>query len=335
MLLVIFGAGASYDSARKFPTGPRQWRPPLSNELFDQTRFGTFIDHFQQCSEIITYLHGTTNVEHELEVLQSQADVRKELYGQLTAVRFYLQDMLSACQAQWMKDINHVTNYKALLGQIAYRRVGNEPVCLVTFNYDTLLEDALPTIAAPIRSLSDYVTGDYKVIKPHGSINWAHRIIGPNFSAANVSQLISMIIEKAARLIVDKSFEIVFENPFSRPLEPLFPAVAIPVENKPSYECPPEQLKVLDECLPEVTKILVVGWRATENRFLETLAKSIRKVPRIMVVSNIQSHADEIAARIVTSMREPAIQAHYVQTVAGGFTSFVVNRRADEFLRGS
>jgi hypothetical protein len=53
-------------------------------------------------------------------------------------------------------------------------------VCIVTFNYDTMLEAALPTVGLNIRSIGDYVAGTkHKVIKLHGSVNWGREVAPP------------------------------------------------------------------------------------------------------------------------------------------------------------
>ena len=62
-----------------------------------------------------------------------------------------------------------VTNYKTLLDQLEHYRRPDETVCLVTFNYDTLLEDALPTVGLKVLEIADYISSDrYKLIKLHG-----------------------------------------------------------------------------------------------------------------------------------------------------------------------
>ena len=73
--------------------------------------------------------------------------------------------------------------HNTMLDQIAVQRGKGEKVCLVTFNYDTLLEDAIIDAldGVPLHTIDDYVASDYKVIKLHGSINWAHPI--RNFKA--------------------------------------------------------------------------------------------------------------------------------------------------------
>jgi hypothetical protein len=59
----------------------------------------------------------------------------------------------------------------------------------------------------------------------------------------------------------------------------LSPAIAIPVKNKNSFECPKDHVEALKRDLSRVTKILVIGWRAQEQHFaqeLQVLPKNIR-----------------------------------------------------------
>jgi len=65
----------------------------------------------------------------------------------------------------------------------------------------------------------------------------------------------------------------------------LFPAIAIPVENKRDFECPKDQLDTLRSYIPSVTKILTIGWRATEQPFLDILRSGLKYKPKLMVVT--------------------------------------------------
>ncbi len=303
MLMVIFGAGASYDSFAKAPPDTDYFgnppyqrqvvgRPPLASELFD-VRFGDDYRLFPKCRPLIQRLQKPNpNVEGILERFQSDENRRPIRRTQLTAIRYYLNLMLARCQSAWTDSVTKgVTNYDTMLDQIDDQRDQNEEVCLVTFNYDTLLEHAIieSLDGIPLHEVSHYVASDYKVIKPHGSINWAHPIRNFQSHRSSSQDLISEIIASAPFLDVESgTYEIVSEDPFRRdPRKPLFPALAIPVENKQRdhYECPQEHWKVLEQSLPQVTKVLIIGWRATENDFLDTLVKGITKRVRIMVVS--------------------------------------------------
>ena len=106
MLMVIFGAGASYDSAPSRP--PRMQRdlerPPLAEELFaDIDAFSEVASRFPRCLPIIPRLRDRpagVSVEQALEQLQQEAEGYPEGYRQLAAIRFYLNVIaLGMCRA--------------------------------------------------------------------------------------------------------------------------------------------------------------------------------------------------------------------------------------------
>ena len=91
MLLVIFGAGASYDSNPRRPPmeyGGLEFRPPLANELFDDRPFmSAMINSFERCQPVIPYLYKREgfSVERELQSLQEQASNNPVRHKQLAA----------------------------------------------------------------------------------------------------------------------------------------------------------------------------------------------------------------------------------------------------------
>ncbi len=243
MLLVVFGAGASFDSASALRPDQTSatWRPPLANQLFELRRFGGYISQFPKCAPLITHLQSSeVNVERVLEKYQNEANGDPERLRQLAAVRFYLQTMLSELVVAWKGETSGVTNYKTLLDQIRHERKQDAKVCLATFNYDNLLEDALSVVNVRIGSMPDYVTGDYQIVKLHGSINWFHEVLNfHSVAGQHPTQTIAQLIETAPKLIF-KGYQI---TPSVSLLQQstnvaLFPALSIPVENKPGYECP-------------------------------------------------------------------------------------------------
>lgn len=131
---------------------------------------------------------GTT-VESVLSELQAQAAHNQIRHSQLAAIRFYLQSMLRTLVENWNHHALGVTNYNSLIDRIEdWRcRSGGREICLVTFNYDTLLEDALRPVHR-ILALSDYISHSYyKLIKLHGSVNWAHEVDSPPVSKADLT----------------------------------------------------------------------------------------------------------------------------------------------------
>ena len=108
----------------------------------------------------------------------------------------------------------------------------------------------------------------------------------------------------------------------------LFPAIAIPLETKRSFECPEGHLQVLSGLIPRVTKLLTVGWRAREAHFLELLAEKLEGHVRVLAVAGGKEGADEA----IENLGRAGIKGEFTPA-DGGFSEFVVNRAADEFLR--
>ncbi len=272
------------------------------------------------------------NVEHELEMLQKSGD--PEAPKQLAAIRSYLELMLWECEQRWKNQTQGVTNYSTLLNQIRQWKKPDDEVCLVTFNYDTLLEDALPRAGLKPLTLPDFITTDYKIVKLHGSIDWAHEAYAnvrsidtrPSFDVAND------LIEMAPRIAASPSFEIVREHPIAKSgNRPLVPAIAIPVETKTktSYECPKEHVDALEKCLPKVSKLLLIGWRGSENDFVKSLAQNITSDAKMMIVSSSAEKANEVASKI----KNAGVRAQDIGAANHGFTNFVIAREGEKFLR--
>lgn len=362
MLLVIFGAGASYDSDPSRPPGDSrqaQFRPPLADELFaDRPQFSEAMERFPECRAIIPLLRsrsGGASVERVLEVLQGEAVGYEKRRRQLLAIRFYLQLMLTRCVQDWSSGARGITNYRTLLDQIDRWRAPatDDPaplgsysdVCLVSFNYDTLLEDALPEVGVFPTTIDQYIThAHYKVIKLHGSTNWGKEITEPtdltepndvddDNAALHIAQ---RMIGQASKLVTGDTYTVLRTGPASvlvkppEPLRALFPAVAIPMETKRSFECPASHLAILEGRLSEVHKILVIGWRANDDHFVDLLRRKLVRQPRIQIVAGNPEASAEVAVRL----RRAGIDGEFI-TYESGFTKFAVDNTAVmEFLRG-
>ena len=165
MLVVIFGAGASYDSNPALASnsaGFHEYRPPLANDLFSNRKgFSDALQQFPQIQPILPHLRlrqANLTVEQVLESLQAEAADYPVGIRQLAAIRFYLHCMLWECMDNWRTIHNGVTNYKTLLDLINRRLAAYRSVCMVTFNYDTMLEDALPVVGVKISTIDDYLS---------------------------------------------------------------------------------------------------------------------------------------------------------------------------------
>jgi hypothetical protein len=335
MLMVVFGAGASYDSSPDFPvSNTHKLRPPLADTLFvNREEFRDARGQFPEFHEIIPELLPGRGrpLEESLQRLEAEGATNPQRRQQLTAVRYYLQSIFRNLVPQWLTATGGVTNYLALLGQINHHRKGDEPVCLVTFNYDTLLEAALARYGMRFEVPNDYISSnDFKLFKLHGSENW-----GRCLNAAP-SQVVAgkrttdpwakphEMIEHVESLNISDQFVVTGVGvPHTGP--PLYPAIAIPVLNKNVFECPPAHIGTLTHLIPRVTKVLTIGWRANEEHFLQLL----RKLPSVSIVTVAGEPPD--AEEILNKIRALGMPVQDADFFAS-FSDTIAERRLDPLL---
>jgi len=274
-------------------------------------------------------------VERELGKLKADENDDPEVPKQLAAIRYYLETMLAQCQERWKSRIQGVSNYRTLLNQIRKWKLKkpNDEICMVTFNYDTLLEDALPALGLNLSALPDYISTSYKVIKLHGSINWAHPVRGEvgdtNPRLRTNIAFAKDIVERISELEILTSYQVVNDHPVASGARALFPAIAIPVKTKTTYECPKEHVDAMEPFLPNLTKLLIIGWRGTEDRFVNSLARNVAANPEIMIVSS----SIEGANCVYTKLSEAGVRGRHVVCSNHGFTNFVTATEAYQFLQ--
>jgi hypothetical protein len=364
MLLVVLGAGASYDSVPTYPPSAQEQlarenltplvgymadRLPLADELFDFARrkeFAREASRLPQCQPILPYLENREDgltVERELQRLQDEATEYPKRYGQLAAIRYYLCSVIHSCEQSWhRRNVANTTNQKTLLDQIEQWRKPDECVCLVTFNYDRMLEIALSTVGVEIQALPDYISNNnYKLIKLHGSTNWAREVdtskavkmnpsIANTLTGAQPWPTIHAIVDHAEIIDVTQRYQLLShsEHPTSTlGGSALFPAIAIPIETKSDYECPNEHLEALLAFAPRVDKLLVVGWRGAEIHFLQTLAAEVQQDIQGHVVAGSSDEANETIERL----QQAGIKGEY-RAFGNGFTDFIRKREAEQLL---
>ena len=341
MLLVIFGAGASYDSVPSAPVAPgspNPARPPLANELFDdRPLFTDAITRFPDCIPLVPKLRARESglsLEQLLEKFYAEGPEHPTRFRQFAAIRFYLHFMIWECQLKWKDTSRGITSFAALFDSVERWIKQYERVALVSFNYDTLIEDALAYFRVAINSIDDYVSHPvFRLFKVHGSMNWA-RVVRTRFEdlrSTNAWEIAQRLIETADKLEVSNEYVISTQRPASFEAGPgriVFPAIAIPVAGKSriTFECPESHLEALRKAIPEVSKVLVVGWRGAEEHFVELLQK-LNKAIRGLVVAGSKESAEEVISRIAS--RTPTVEW---SAYSGGFSRFVTSDDADKFL---
>jgi len=113
----------------------------------------------------------------------------------------------------------------------------------------------------------------------------------------------------------------------------VFPALALPVNTKVAFECPPEHITQLQADIPLVTKLLVIGWRGTEPHFLELWKQQIRpgsvpdKIAKITIVAGHALYGQEVQEQLMGA----GVQGTF-NLYNGGFSQFVTGPELASFL---
>lgn len=342
--MVILGAGASHDSAQAFranriPDDGGPWRPPLAKDLFLNRHhaFGDIVQNYPKLTHILPYLREPSqgrSVEQVLESLQKEGQDDPERQRELASVRFYLCELLDRVTTEWIKRTDRVTNYAPLIGDILRFNKSGEEVCLVTFNYDLLLENALYTFDFKAREPEEHLNSHptLKLFKLHGSVNWSRLAeVGPAGGRVQPQILIEQaefikLSDKFVRATATNTNQIFS---FDRPI---FPAIAIPVQTKSdeSFECPSYHIVYLQKMLPLITKILIIGWQAREGHFLRMLQSKLPRLKHLMVVGANAQDARNTYGYFCAELG----LIHPTEFVArGGFTDFIVNQEGHTFFR--
>jgi hypothetical protein len=239
--------------------------------------------------------------------------------------------MLWKCEAEWIGQARDITNQLALLDQLRHFLSGKDFVVFVTFNYDTIIERAFRGIGVPITSLEDYIKNDqWKLIKLHGSVNWA-REIDTSISMVgrgNPYEVAREVIAKADQLQVSDRYRVVTEYPGGGSADTgLLPALTIPVQTKYEFECPKAHTDALVSVLPQIDRMLLIGWRASEKPFLSLLSNGLRPRVRCAVISGNDREARETISNLSSSgIRPSKIERHV------GFTRFMLAESLIAFL---
>lgn len=348
--LIILGAGASYDYLEKdglpfdFLSRFKQYRAPLVNSLFDETRFsditGRHPDVISLASEALnTMSRADADFEGFLTKLKNELAVsNKQIYSQLVSLIFYLSDLFHVISNEYYFRTNH---YKDLLQKIDH--YCNSEACFVNFNYDLLLERALeehPRASFSWKSIDSYISNQVQVIKIHGACNWRYNprvISSKNEFASAESYFINnaeITINKGGEAEIFPFCKELSENSYSPEFNEglnnwtiSLPALALPLKEKGNYICPDSHIKSLEQALSSVDRVIIIGWSAGDSFLIELLNKALsdRKLP-IAVVGG-KSTKDKVLPRLGESL------AKKVEFIGqDGFSDFMRSGKCEEFL---
>jgi hypothetical protein len=213
-----------------------------------------------------------------------------------------------------------------------------ERVCFVTFNYDTMLEEAMEQVLRlHVQDVDSYHKWEnYSLFKLHGSVNWGRVVEGIKREFDSPSQFYQYLMNTANPGDVDLGrYQICDFNMRAAPDTggTLYPALSIPVEKKDEFSCPPGHVSALEAILPTVTKMITVGWRASEEEFLNMLLASrmvkvagIRQLVELLVVTGSKEGAEQTIKNLAAyGVNQDIFSDPDRARVTNGFTGLINN----------
>lgn len=338
--MFVFGAGASFDSdpKRRPRPGQNSWevenRPPLAKDLFSPEGMlgARAIESFPRARPLLMRLRDAAerglDVEQELERFEAESESYPLAKVQSLALRGYLAELLSEVPTAWAQECQGRTNYVLALDEAARwsSRTGHRVAC-VTFNYDTLLEDAATSVhGIKFVDTDSYTANDSLVVyKPHGSTTWRQSARWDAGAFYSGRTALDLAIDHAAELEWLPDIEVAVHNRYQDDLDPnlaYLPALTIPVQSKSDFMMPTSHRTTLEADLGQVATLVAVGWRGREQHFLDLLRDHLPSKPsRLVVVSETVGAAMETVDSLWTTGRFDAYAL-----CSSGFSGFVSSR---------
>jgi hypothetical protein len=334
MLLVVVGAGASYDAVEQTDD---QSRMPLVAGLFDNRSSNkAALMTYPQATPIVAELrnalkNGVNTVEEVLAQINQQAESQLYRQKQLMALRLYLRRTIVQASNGVIDFDGGITSYTSLVSKLhKYQIQHHDPVVVVDFNYDPLLEYAITNeYGIKLNEMNQYTSSnEIKLIKPHGSVKWLRK---PSISRPAAGDKIIIgspddLIERVNWIIVEDSE--IYVKPDWRDVNVLdIPALAVPIKDKNSFECPDFLIDKMDALIPNTTKLITIGWRGAEEHFKSFLRK-IPSPPKTLIVGSSDEGTQEVASNLSGCIQPPYFYDD-------GFMEFVSARTFDEFVASS
>ena len=337
MLTVIFGAGASHGSAPPdgIPAGATP--PPLTSQLVSSA-YGDVASQFPASRPAILRLQRAlrdrpgTLIEAEMSALVEESAARPEVARHLVALRYYLSEVIEREAGAWSKALNGFTAYGELLDRLGvWRSSADEPVAIVTFNYDVLLDESAVAQAGDwqLDTFGSYTErSDWPLYKLHGSTNWSRvvsaQLPGGNSDPANVIASLSDHAIEGGRLELRRWRSGAPDEFF----EAAAPGIAVPTDLKRSFCCPDPHVEALERDLRVTDRLLVVGWRASEPHALEL----IRQTPiRQIAVCDVNADA---AHHVAAALGEADVSGQFWAPLEyRGFTDMLRTDWLESWLR--
>lgn len=343
--MFVFGAAASTfcvfgDKKEQFRKS--QLNPPTGYEIFDE-KYSSFINQYPGAKKSLPIFESKNrNIE---ECFEDEWGKFKSVYNPEIAIKhiniqFYLQTLFNAISKEVVEKHHRSNLYSLFLSKFQHYIAQNpqERISLVSFNYDTILDNFITQIYGySFDSIDKYIDWENRNIllyKPHGSCDWGWKL-KPKYSELNIAEhlyknniepweIYYKMIDEIDNVIATNSWG--FEKIHDKHQRGRFtlnknliecipeqsnnayiPSLLIPYRDKDEFSFPYDHFNAMSHSIQEAEELYLIGWKGNEelfNKELKTMGHNLKKIiivnPQADVVKdNLSKHLDLTKIEII------------------------------------
>lgn len=368
--MFVFGAGASAhclfgkDKSERYRS---MMRPPLGNEIFDET-YNETIDNFEGAKlSIPLFVARGSDIEGCLE--EEWQNLRNAYNPNITArhisLQFYMQTLFHWISADVVRSHYRNNLYSLFANKLQSLLAGkDERVALVSFNYETILDEFVGQIFnAPFKTMGDYI--DYNnrqvlLFKPHGSSNWGWPV-----TQRNQLQNSNSVFHKALYEARTEPWEIYYRvlgdfnsmvhnhawgfegNNHKHRLarytvnknkievidhskgHEYYPALLMPYRDKDEFVMHYDHNTALQWFAGEMEELYLIGWKGNEELFNRMIKNHAHRLRKIVIVNPAEKKSKEVTKYLSQNLD----LNRYKIEVVDNFEKFVLEEMDKIFVK--
>ena len=307
-------------------------KPPLTSELFNN-QYDQWMRSFPKAGGLAAEIRPKLNQSGVESLLRIEANKKNNpaRQKQLRQLPLYFRVLFNEVSGKYIRP--EQTCYFALIQLI--NDLGFDKVVVISLNYDTLFEQALErALDLSFSVMSDYFdpARAWKILKPHGSVNWVKRIKDSESAISDVATYVSFIdgLEKLNYLDAEPVIDL-HPDKWRMSGKAIYPQLTIPMEGKYDYFCPEEHVKLAKELIAECGAFCLIGSSMKDDDVVNDVIKvSLNKPVKalIAVTGDAKETGNEtFVERTIACFGRMPSRVH-----KEGFRGFIQTREADKFL---
>lgn len=321
--MFVFGAGASAFCA--FGSGLERLRnsnfcPPLGTDLFNEAYSSTLNKYKGVRYNLPMFESRGRNIETCLE--EDWGRILKSRNTLLTAshlnIQFCLRELFKSISVDVKENHSRYSLYNLFVRELQAHLAQNskEQVAVVSFNYDTILDEIIEeAFGLNFENLKDYTNNeenDVVLFKPHGSCNWGWKFSPDILEAINPEEIPDylytqrttpaelyykflggqeMINTNSPGYEMNRETQLMRYTPNKNRIqvagnnEMVFPALLLPYRDKDEFVMRYQQQSLLESWIDNIEEMTVIGWKGNEHLFNSILNKKSRPLKRLVIVN--------------------------------------------------